>query len=238
MNSAEILYSKYKTSLQSCELFSELKKEDWLDLLTHFHEEEWTKDTCIINQQKFLFHFYIITSGRIKMYNVDELSDKEHTLFLLKSGDVFDLFCLLDGCKHSVYYECIDTIEVLAIHMDKLREWLNKNPVHYQNFLSYTGKMMRSLEENVSQLIFTNIATRLLRLLISNIDEESKKLKHINDLPNKELAYLIGSTRAVVNRHLQKLKKNGSIKISRNKVQVKDLSLLLKELEKENKIQK
>ena len=169
------------------------------------------------------------------MYNVDELSNKEHTLFLLKKGDVFDLFCLLDGVKHNVYYECIDNIRVLAIHMDQLREWLNKNPTHYQHFLSYTGKMMRSLEDNVSQLIFTNIATRLLRLLLSNIDKKSNKLKHINDLPNKELAYLIGSTRAVVNRHLQKLKKNGSIKIARNKVQIKDIKLLLKELENENK---
>ena len=169
------------------------------------------------------------------MYNVDELSHKEHTLFLLKKGDVFDLFCLLDGCKHSVYYECIDPIKVLAIHMDTLREWLNKNPEYYRNFLSYTGKMMRFLEENVSQLIFTNIATRLLRLLLSNVDEKSHKLKHINDLPNKEIAYLIGSTRAVVNRHLQKFKKNGSIKTSRNKVQIKDLDLLIKELEKETK---
>lgn len=233
MNSAK-LFSKYETALQCCELFSALKKQEWLDLLSNFHEEKWTRETCIINHQKFLFHFYIITSGRIKMYNVDEFSQKEHTLFLLKKGDVFDLFCLLDGCKHSVYYECIDNIKVLAIHMDTLRDWLKKNPEHYQNFLSYTGKMMRSLEDHVSQLIFTNIATRLLKLLLSNVDEKSKKLQHINDLPNKEIAYLIGSTRAVVNRHLQKLKKNGSIKTSRNKVQIRDIDLLLRELEKEN----
>lgn len=209
--------------------------DHWRELLVNFHEERWPKETCILNHQKFLFHFYIVISGRIKMYNVDEFSEKEHTLFLLKKADVFDLFCLMDGTKHHVYYECLDNIKVLAIPMDKLRLWLNKNPVHYQNFLSYAAKMMRMLESNVSQLIFTDISTRLLRLLLNNVNNNSKQLEHINDLPNKELANLIGSTRAVVNRHLQILKKNGSIKIARNQVEIKDISILLRELEKQNK---
>jgi len=235
LTSAEHLYSKYSSTLSSCDLFSNLKKEEWLNLLAHFHEEKWSKETCIINHQKFLFHFYIIASGRIKMYNVDEVSQKEHTLFLLKKGDVFDLLCLLDGIKHKVYYECLDNIKVLAIPMDKLRAWLNNNPIYYKNFLSYSGKIMRTLEENVSQLIFANISTRLLKLLLDNIDKKSNQLQLINDLPNKELAFLIGSTRAVVNRHLQELKKNGSISLQRNQVEIKDTSLLLKELEKQVK---
>lgn len=172
------------------------------------------------------------------MYNVDDLSRKEHTLFLLKKADVFDLFCLLDGIKHKVYYECLDNIKVLAISMQELRNWLNKNPGFYKHFLSYSAKIMRTLEENVSQLIFANISTRLLKLLVDNIDHKSNQLEHINDLPNKELAHLIGSTRAVVNRHLQELKKKGSISIARNQVEIKDINLLLQELENNVKSRK
>ena len=235
MKNSEKLYRKYSTILTQCELFQGMDRSKWLDILNEFHEEKWPKDSCIINYKKFLYHFYIITSGRIKMYNVDEFSEKEHTIFLLKKGDVFDLYCLLDGIQHQVYYECLDNIKVLAIPMDRLREWLNKNPVYYQNFLAYAGKMMRTLENNASQLIFTDISTRLLNLLLSNVNHSSKKLEHINDLPNKEIANLIGSTRAVVNRHLQRLKKNGSIRISRKQVEIRDISILLKELENQNK---
>lgn len=232
---AETLFSKYQSILKNCELFSGLTREQWVELLKEFHEEKWTRNTCIINHQKFLFHFYIIVHGRIKMYNVDEFSEKEHTIFLLKDSDVFDLFCLFDGTKHRVYYECLDDTRVLAIPMEHLRDWLNKNPRHYEHFLSYAAKMMRALEDSASQLIFTNISTRLLKLLLENINSESKKLEHINDLPNKEIANLIGSTRAVVNRHLQLLKQIGSIDIARNQLEIKDISLLLKELEKQNK---
>ncbi len=235
MASGNSLLDKYNSTLKNCELFSGMTDEHWKELLVSFHEEKWPKETCMVNHQKFLFHFYIIVSGRIKMYNVDELSEKEHTLFLLKKSDVFDLFCLMDGTKHRVYYECLDNVKVLAIPMDELRLWLQRNPAYYQHFLSYAGKMMRMLESNVSQLIFTDISTRLLRLLVNNVNHNSKQLEHINDLPNKEIANLIGSTRAVVNRHLQKLKKNGSIKIARKQVEIKDISLLLKELENQNK---
>lgn len=235
MVSAEILYSRYRSALHSCELFTKLDKRQWLELLRDFHEEKWSRNTCIINHQKFLFNFYIITSGRIKMYNVDPYSEKEHTLFLLKRADVFDLFCLFDGSQHPVYYECLDNIRVLAIPMDKLRDWLNKNQGQYRYFLSYAGKIMRSLEASVSDLIFTNITTRLLRLLLENVNLQSQKLEHINDLPNKEIANLLGSTRTVVNRHLQILKQSGSINIARNQLEIKDISLLLDELEKQHK---
>lgn len=165
------------------------------------------------------------------MYQVDEYSEKEHTLFILTKGDSFDLFCLLDGSSHPVYYECLDNIKVLAAPMQKVRQWLNQNPSNYKSFLAYAGKMMRLLENNVSALIFTDISTRLLKLFLANVNKDSKKLEFINDLSNKELANLIGSTRAVVNRHLQKLKKNGSIVTARNQVQIKNISLLLKELD-------
>lgn len=235
MSTTDKLYQQYLSVLQRSEAFSCMQEEQWKELLQYFHEERWPKNTCILNHQKFLYHFYVILSGRIKMYNVDDSSEKEHTLFLLKKGDVFDLYCLLDGQKHDVYYECLDDIRILEIPMDEFRLWLRANPICYQNFLSYAGKMMRKLENNVSELIFTDISTRLLRLLLDNINENSNKLEHINDLPNKELAHLIGSTRAVVNRHLQKLKQNGSIKLSRNQVEIRDISILLKELNEQSK---
>lgn len=165
------------------------------------------------------------------MYQVDALNGKELTLFLLSESDVFDLFCLLDGCEHNVYYECLDDAKVLAAPMSRLRSWLNSNPHHYKNFLPYAGTQLRMLEDTVSDMTFTDISTRLLKLILKNVNKTSKNLELINDLSNKELANLIGSTRAVVNRHLQKLKKNGSIKLSRNSMEIKDLNLLLHLLE-------
>lgn len=116
-------------------------------------------------------------------------------------------FCLFDGDKHRVYYECLDSTKVLAIRMDELRRWMQQQPQFYPMFLQYAAKMMRKLEKTASELIFTDLSTRLLQLILSNINERNHQLELIDNLPNKELASMVGSTRAVVNRYLQTLKK-------------------------------
>jgi CRP/FNR family transcriptional regulator len=92
------------------------------------------------------------------------------------------------------------------------------------------------LENSVSDMTFTNISTRLLKLLIRNVNKNSRDLEFIDDLPNKEIANLLGSTRAVINRHLQQLKKKGSIRLSRNRMEIKDLGILIHLLECQKKI--
>lgn len=226
---------KYQQLLKDCELFKKMTAKSSNDFLSLFHEEKWPKNTCILNQEKLVYHFYIILSGRIKMYQVDSLNGKEITLFLLTKNDVFDLYCLLDGSQHDVYYECLDTTKILAAPMENVRKWLQKNPEYYPPILHYAGTQLRLLENFVSDITFTDISTRLLNLLLKNVNQKSENLELINDLPNKEIANLIGSTRAVVNRHLQKLKQNGSIKISRKRMEIKNLRLLIRQLKDKNK---
>ena len=226
-----LLITKYPGIIKECIIFNTLDPDPRNLLLSLFHEESWKKNTCILNSEKLFFHFFIIISGRVKMYQVDDLGEKEITLFILSTNDIFDLFCLLDGCEHNVFYECLDEVKVLAAPMVEVRKWYSQNPTALRNLLPYAGKQMRMLENFASSITFTDISTRILHLLINNVNITSNDLEKINDLSNKEIAYLIGSTRTVVNRHLQKLQKDGAIKLSRNKLEVKDLQKLKRLLE-------
>lgn len=230
---------KYRDAVKECIVFNNLDTESFISLLTLFHEEQWPKNTCLLQSEKVFFNFYIILSGRIKMYQVDSAGDKEITLFILSKNDVFDLFCLLDGTRHEVYYECLDKVKVLAAPMAEVRKWYQKHPEANKDLLPYAGKQLRMLENFVSDITFTDISTRILKLLIKNVKNNSTDLDLINGLSNKELGYLIGSTRTVVNRHLQRLKQNGSIRIYRNRLEIKDLSILVRMLEQQqNKLKK
>lgn len=231
MTGENLFCSKYPELVNNCIIFNSLEEGPRNLLLSLFHEENWPKNTCILNNQKFFFHFFIIVSGRVKMYQVDDFGEKEITLFILSSNDIFDLFCLLDGKTHEVFYECLDDVKVLAAPMREIRKWYNQYPVAFRALLPYAGQQLRLLENFVSSITFTDISTRILKLLINNANGSSKDLQNINDLSNKEIAHLIGSTRTVVNRHLQRLKRNGSIKIYRNRLEIKDLSKLRRLLE-------
>ncbi|MFO7720534.1 MAG: Crp/Fnr family transcriptional regulator, partial [Gillisia sp.] len=159
--------------LEGCDFLKEMDKESTNSFLSMFKEENWSKNTCILNHEKLSYKFHIILSGRVKMYQVDPITGKELTLFLLIKGDVFDIFCLLDGQEHTVYYECLDDVTVLAAPMPKLRIWLKNNPENYKILMPYAGKQLRMLENSVSDMTFTDISTRLLKLLINNVNEDS-----------------------------------------------------------------
>lgn len=236
MKRETLLNHKYRQMLDGCDFLKAMDKESSNSLLSLFTEENWSKNTCILDPEKLNYTFHIILSGRIKMYQFDPVTGKELTLFLLTKGDIFDVFCLLDGQEHHVYYECLDYVTVLVAPMPQLRKWLKNNPGHYNNLLPYAGKQMRMLENSVSDMTFNNMSIRLLKLLIRNVNQNSSSLELIDDLPNKEIANLLGSTRAVVNRHLQQLKKKGCISLSRNKMAVKDLKILIHLLECQKKI--
>ena len=231
MTGENSISSKYPEIVNNCIIFNSLEDGPRNILLSLFHEEKWPKNTCILNNEKLFFHFFIIVSGRVKMYQVDDFGDKEITIFILSKNDIFDLFCLLDGCQHEVFYECLDNVKVLAAPMTEIRKWYQQYPIAFKNLLPYAGKQLRLLENFVSSITFTDISTRILKLLINNVNNSSNDLGKINDLSNKEIAYLIGTTRTVVNRHLQRLKKNGAIKISRNRLEIKDLPKLIRLLE-------
>lgn len=233
MDGGENLQPNNRAALKECIVFNNLDPESFDSLLSLFHEEQWQKNTCILHSEKVFFNFFIVLSGRIKMYQVDSRGDKEITLFILAKNDVFDLFCLLDGSRHDAYYECLDHVKVLAAPMAKVREWYQKHPEASKDLLPYAGKQLRMLENFVSDITFTDISTRILKLLIKNVKNNSNDLDLINGLSNKELGYLIGSTRTVVNRHLQRLKRNGCIRISRNRLEITDLSVLVHLLEQQ-----
>lgn len=234
MTRESLINYKYRTLLGGCDLLKGLDKETSNAFLDLFNEEKWTKNSCILNHEKVSMKFYIILSGRVKMYQVDPVSKKELTFFILGPNDLFDIFCLFDGHEHKIYYESLDEVTVLASPMEKFRNWLEKHPNKYQIFMTYAGKQLRLLESSLLDLTFNDITTRLLKLLIKNVNKDSQDLEIIHDLPDKEIAKLLGSSRAVVNRSLQLLKNNGCIKLSRNKMEVQDLRILEKMLKGQN----
>ena len=218
---------KYAVGLRSNKLLKDLPENNLQKLLGELEEVVWPNNTCSIYKQRTSNFFHFVVSGRLKIYQINKPTGREFTFFLLQKNDAFDILCLLDGCEHDVYYETLDRVVLLSLPMDVMKRWVVEHPEINKNLLPYLSHQMRTLEEYASNVTLIDIPTRLARLILNNINEESQELELINDLSNEELAHLIGSTRAVVNRHLQEFKNDGIISLGRNKVEVKDLDLLL-----------
>jgi CRP/FNR family transcriptional regulator len=196
-------------------------------LLQCFTFKRWKKNTEFFLGDQTFYKCYIILSGRLKMYQIDPVNGREFTVFLLRDNDVFDIISLLDGEKHTMNFETLDDIEVLVAPIDLMRKWVETHPEIYKTLLPYLGRRMRILETKLTDNVLSDIPTRLAKLILTNVDETSNELQLINDLPHDEIANMIGSTRAVVNRHIQILKNSGILSTERKKTTVLNLKLLI-----------
>ncbi len=207
-------------------LFKDFEKELLPEIVSNFVEEKWPEGTC--SSCYHLNHkFHIIISGRLKIFMTDEETGREFTLFLLSKDDFFDVISLIEDCSHKIYYESLEEVRMLSTSTHTMRQWLQEYPMLNQRLLPYIGKQLISVEEYAINHTLFEISTRLARLILKNLNHKSKKLEFINDLSNEEIANLVGSTRAVVNRHLQAFKNEGILKIGRKKVEVINLPLLV-----------
>ena len=196
---------------------------------------EYPKGSPAMDSDDTLKHFYIIIEGRIKVYRYNPQNNREQTLYLLGPHDMFDVLTVLDGRRHEVMTEAIDNVRALELPIEKVREWLETNPAFNRAFFPYMAKQMRQVEELASDLSLYDTSTRLMKLILKNLDLKNpvSHLGLLQNLPHEEIASLIGTVRHVVNRHLQQLKKEGILNIERKKLAVKDVEKLLEKVEDE-----
>ena len=219
-------FNRYLNTLQRSPFFKDSSNEAINNLLGLMTAERWNAKSFKSSLEvSSTFHF--IVSGRLKVFKSNPDSGREHTVFVLSQSDVFDVLSLLDTKPHDVYWEALDTLEVLKISMEQMRNWINEYPVMHKAILYYLGDRMRQLMDVATDVTLHSTLVRLSALLLKNINGETRKLELINNLPNEEIAGLIGTTRAVVSRHIQELKRCGAISVSRKQINVKNLELLL-----------
>ncbi|NPA66178.1 MAG: Crp/Fnr family transcriptional regulator [Epsilonproteobacteria bacterium] len=178
-------------------------------------------------------YFYFILNGKIKISQINFETSKEQILYLLSAGDMFDVTALLDGKSSEYLIEVMDKSEVVEVPIEDVRELLSHEPAFQRFFFPYVAKQLRSMEELAVDLSLYDVYQRIIRLFAKYVDQNSSnpKLNIIENLSHEEIASMVGSVRKVVNRTLQKLKKDGIIELSRKQIKLLDLQKLLEKLE-------
>ena len=209
------------------DFFRDIPTSSINELLNNSALENWSIKTCFNSNNKIVNKFHFLISGQIKVYNYDSKNDRRYTLCLLKENDVFDVFSLFNKDKHEIYYEVLKDSIILSIPIYKMKQWILKNPPINNVLIRYTLKRILILENYINDVVLEDTYTRLTKLFLNHLNKSTKKFEIINNLSHDELAQLIGTTRAVLNRHIQKFKEEGIIEVSRNRTVLIDYDKLL-----------
>lgn len=220
-------------TLQNSELFGGADMSLLQRIVNAGEKISWPKGESLSPDiaQKDLF---VILEGRLKLSQVDPHTGRSITLFLLGSGDIYDIFTLLDNAEHITFPVTLDRVEALRIPLPQAREWLCRYPELSNRFLPYLGKMMRHLEAFSESMVFDDTMTRLAKLILRHVDPQKSQtdghhpVQLIHNLSHESLAEMIGSVRAVVSTQIHKLKDQDIIFSKRGHLAVKNLEALRK----------
>lgn len=220
-------YEYYYETLRENSLFTDLQNESLKKLLEIASNQLWPKKTCVLDPEHTLFKFYILISGKIKEYNYDDSLNRELIHAILTKNDFFNVSTLLNGHASRLFYEALSYSELICVPMDQMRLWIKENPKIIQPILNYLADKTEKLKDKVFDLCSLDTSTRLAKLLIDHLNKDTNKIELINGLSNTTLAGLIGTTRAVLNRHLQEFKREGILQIGHHNINIVNSALLI-----------
>ena len=183
-----------------------------------------------VNTSKY---FYFVLSGKIKIFQIDFNSSKEQILYLLSRGDMFDVVSLLDGSQREQLSEVLEDSELVQMPIEDVKNMILHDNNFRQLFYSYLASQLKSMEDLAISLSFYDVYQRVLHLFskFTYMKDGKPVLAVIDNLKNEDIASMVGTVRKVVNRSLQKLKKDGVIELSRKKIQITNFQKLLDRLD-------
>ncbi len=195
------------------------------------HIVDFSKENNPIDSESTLHFFYVILSGKLKVYDINFETGREQVLYLLTTGDMFDVVPLLDNKPHELAVDVLEKGKAVQFPLEKVREWINRFPTFENLIYKYMANQIRSVENLAIDLSLYDTKTRLLKLLLKNLESlEAKGVSLIDKLSHAEIANLIGTVRHIVDRHLKELENEGAIAKEKRKVVIKNAKKLLEKL--------
>ncbi|GGD37722.1 Crp/Fnr family transcriptional regulator [Muriicola marianensis] len=213
-------YRYYFECLLENPLFQSVPPEAIRELLRLSRTRNCDRHTCVLDTTDVSYHFFIIVTGKVKVYVIDQKKDRKLTLTLLNTNDVFSVMSLFGGLKRKVYYETLERSQMLSIPLPEMKNWLRKNHGFSLALMQYMAVKIQGLENSVSGIALEDIPTRLAKLLYENMDNETGVINHISSLSHEEIGALIGTTRSVVNRHLNSFKNQGLLEVGKKHLRI------------------
>lgn len=190
-------------------------------------EKLWGQRQQISGPADSVESFHLLAEGRVKIVRSNSRDGRELTLWLLGPGDGFDFVSLLDGSPHPVSAWALDPVRTLSAPMPQWREWLEESRPLRLAAHRYIGGKLRDLTELSADLALHGTSARLANLLLRHFDHGATGENILHDLPQRELASMIGTVRIVVSRVLAEMRRRQVVDLHGGAIRAVDFKRLL-----------
>lgn len=189
------------------------------DILVNFKKVTYNKDNIVRNEQDFCDDIGIVISGMLKI-STFTTNEKEETITLLKSGDMFGNNLIFSSNPY--YLGNIITLrktEIILIKKQELLALFNKYPLFLEAYLKEICDNALQIKQQNKLLAHKSIQDRLMYYL-STLSKQQKS-KNITIPKITEISLLLSIPRPSISRELKNLEDLGYIKRDLHHIKLK-----------------
>jgi CRP/FNR family cyclic AMP-dependent transcriptional regulator len=201
-------------------LFAELIPEHLQFISGKGVTRTYPKHTVLISEGDDSEAFYVIGSGRVKVYASDE-NGKEVILNIQGPGEYFGELALIDDAPRSASVITLEKCTVSVVSKTDFYHSLSERPEIALELIRPLVNRIRSLTESVKNLALLDVYGRVARTLLNLAKEKDGDFVIEQRLTHQDIANMVGASREMVSRIMKDLATGGYIRVANRKIYVK-----------------
>ena len=205
--------------LERVDLFAGLEAEALQRLRDGARMRVYPAGSIVVNQGDEGNGLYIVQSGRLKVFLMDE-QGREVTLSLLGPGDYFGELALIDDEPRSASVMALERSELTQIARGTFHALMEEQPSCRQRVMRNLAGQVRTLTESVRVMALVDVFGRMSRLFETLAVERHGAMVIEQRLTQQDIANFVGASREMVNRILRDLVTGGYISMEHQQIQL------------------
>lgn len=202
------------------------------------HVRSFKKGTYLFHEGESASNIFWMKSGKIQISKFIP-DGRELTIRISKAGDMLiEMSLFEEDANYTMNARAIESGEALVISRHELESALSSKTELMVHWLRYTHNSHLRTQSKLRDLVLNGkkggVYSTLIRMGNTFGEKTEEGLRLNVSLTNQELANLCGTSREVVNRLLSELRKEGIIKMNRNRITLCDIDYLKQEINCEN----
>jgi CRP/FNR family transcriptional regulator len=206
--------------LRGIQLFSSLTSEELHQVKEKIVIKRFRKNDVILHEENSNEVMYIILYGKVKVTQITE-DGKEIILAMHRSGDFFGEVSLIDSRTMPAMVVAMEDSLIAIIGREDFYSLIYTQGKVLDILLKILCSRLRDSWERIHLLSFTNASQRikmLFTLLANQYGGKTKEGTLLNiKLTHQDIADMTGIARETVTRAIDKLNKDGEIKVLKNR---------------------
>jgi CRP/FNR family cyclic AMP-dependent transcriptional regulator len=161
-----------------------------------------------------------VLNGAVKV-SIASAEGKDIVLNVFHEGEIFGEIALLDGRPRTADATAMSNCELVVIERRDFVPFLQDHADVTLKFIEILCARLRRTSEQVQDLTFLNLPTRLAKTLIQlAVESDGSTAKRKVTITQREISQMIGRSRESTNKQLRVWAKRGWIKLERGGVSV------------------